>query len=1070
MKNGIYSLVLVAVLTISAFGQTSRGTVTGTVLDPSGASIVQARVTLTGVETGVRRSTDANESGIYRFDAVDLGVYDLNVTHAGFRPFLASGISVEANRVTTFDPRLEIGTSDTRIEVNAASSEILIKDGPLRGGNFLPGEVSNLPLISLDPLSLARTLPGVTQASGSFRWTGNQATSEGSEYAINGQRVRGNNYLLDGAGNNDMTFSGVSQPFNIADAVEEVSVQTGNFGVEFGRAGGGVLNVVTKSGTNRLHGTLLWRYQSERFNSVSNLDKLNGALKPVFANNVFGFTVGGPVRKNKTFFFGGFQQNNRHATDHTTFQLPTADAVSRLRTLFPSNSNLDLYLGSLGDLRGSAVPFPVPLGRDPQTGIERGTVQFGAAPYGQTSTDDGPQWLARIDHYQSEAHRLSWRYLFDSRLTSPTTILPIRYPGFLQEDWTRHQNLLFADSYTFGPSFTNEFRFSYARPEEDLFRVSPNSVPVARTLPSIGIATVAAPGLAAANHKLSNSRDFTFQETQTKLLGRHAFRYGVELARQLTEQVAGADDLGVIQYRDSTALGYSAFANFLDDFSGPSGSATRTFGVKPFHPNQFRQSYFFQDNWKATPALALTFGLRYENFGQFINVVPYPAFAGFDPALFLVRNEVNRDDNNFGPAFGFAWSPPLRSGWLGKLFGDGKTVWRGGYQISYDAMFTQIISLDLASTTPNAISTAFTAQNTGRGSPNFSSRLPTTPSAPSLLDPQPGAVEKDLRSPYTERWSLGFQRQLPEGILVDMSYVGTVSHKLTTRADMNPRLLNGQRLYPEFGARFVRTNQGNSAYHALQGQVNRRFARGVHLNASYTWSRMIDSSSEGAANINQQESGGNRASVPVSQGGLKLDRGLSDYDRTHRLTLVYLWMVPGPKTGFAKYALGGWSIAGVTTFQSGTPYTVGNSTDRNNDTILADRPDIGNPTAPWNSRGLIDARCPASYLNPDTGACVSRSDVRWIQGVGLPNSSTVGRNTLHTGGTNNFDLNLSRSFSMGERSRLEFRWEARNAFNHPQFFQVPAKGIADPGPGRFLNRDFTDSGIRSMWGQIKLIF
>ncbi|MDQ2944471.1 MAG: hypothetical protein M3Y27_00745, partial [Acidobacteriota bacterium] len=959
-----------------------------------------------------------------------------------------------ANRVTTFDPRLEIGTSDTRIEVNAASSEILIKDGPLRGGNFLPGEVSDLPLISLDPLSLARTLPGVTQASGSFRWTGNQATSEGSEYAINGQRVRGNNYLLDGTGNNDMTFSGVSQPFNIADAVEEVSVQTGNFGVEFGRAGGGVLNVVTKSGTNGLHGTLLWRYQSQRFNSASNLDILNGAIKSVFSNNVFGFTVGGPVRKNRTFFFGGFQQNNRHATDHTTFQLPTADAVSRLRTLFPSNRNLDLYLGPLGDLRGLAVPFSVPLGRDPQTGIERGPVLFAAASYSQTATNDGPQWLARIDHYQSEAHRLSWRYLFDARLDSPTTILPVNYPGFLQENRRRHQNFLFADSYTFGPSFTNEFRFSYARPENELFRVSPKSVPLARTLPQIGISNVAAPGLTAANEQFYNSHDFLFQETQTKLRGRHAFRYGVEFARQLAEQAYGANNLGAFQYRDSTPLGYSAFANFLDDFSGPSGSATRNFGVKASYPNQFRQSYFFQDNWKATPALALTFGLRYENFGQPVNVVSYPAFAGFDPALFLVRNEVNRDDNNFGPAFGFAWSPAMRSDWLGKLFGDGKTVWRGGYQISYDAMFTQIISLDLASSTPNAISTAFTAQNTGRGSPNFSTILPNTPSAPSLTDPQPGAVEKDLRTPYTERWSFGFQRQLPEGILLDVSYVGTVSHKLATRADFNPRLLNNQRLYANFGPRFVRTNQGNSAYHALQGQVNRRFARGVHVNASYTWSRMMDSTSEGVGNINMQEAGGNRTSVPVSQGGLKLDRGLSDYDRTHRLTLVYLWTVPGPRAGFAKYVLGGWSIAGVTTFQSGTPYTVGNSTDRNNDTIPADRPDIGNPTAPWNSRGLIDARCPASYLNPDTGACVSRSDVRWIQGVGLPNSSTVGRNTLHTGGTNNFDLNLSRSFSMGERSRLEFRYEASNAFNHPQYFQVPARAIADPVPGRFLNRDF----------------
>src|SRR5207248_7945811 len=261
--------------------------------------------------------------------------------------------------------------------------------------------------------------PGVTQASGSFRWTGNQATSEGSEYAINGQRVRGNNYLLDGAGNNDITFSGVSQPFNIADAVEEVSVQTGNFGVEFGRAGGGVFNVVTKSGTNNLHGTLLWRYQSQRFNSVSNLDKLTGVPQSVFANNMFGFTAGGPMRKNKTFFFAAFQQNDFHATANFPMQVPTADAVSRLRSLFPNNPRLDLYLGALGDLRGSGAPIGLALGVDPRTGMDRGSVQFATAPQGLPRTDEGPQWLARIDHYRSEAHRLSWRYLYDSRINAP---------------------------------------------------------------------------------------------------------------------------------------------------------------------------------------------------------------------------------------------------------------------------------------------------------------------------------------------------------------------------------------------------------------------------------------------------------------------------------------------------------------------------------------------------------------------------------------------------------------------------------------------------------------------------
>ena len=466
----------------------------------------------------------------------------------------------------------------------------------------------------------------------------------------------------------------------------------------------------------------------------------------------------------------------------------------------------------------------------------------------------------------------------------------------------------------------------------------------------------------------------------------------------------------------------------------------------------------------------MTLGLRYENFGQPANALPYPAFSGFDPAQFLARHEVNRDNKDFGPAFGLAWSPSARSGWLGRLFGDGKTVWRGGYQISYDALFTQLIFLGPATTTPNAISTSTIAPNTGRGLPNWFEQLPTTAAAPRLLDSQI-AIDKDLRSPYTERWSFGFQRQLPQSVLLDVSYIGSESHKLTTKSDFNPRLLNGQRLYPAFGVRDVRTSEGNSTYHALQARVDRRFAGGFQLSASYTWSKFLDSTSEGGGNQNiQQPDRMNRTSVPVSQGALKLDRGLSDFDRPHRLTIVTLWALPGPRSGWWKYGLGGWSIAGITTFQSGTPFTVANGSDRNNDGIPADRPDIGNPGAPLNSRAVIFPRCATGYQNPDAGACVSPGDVHWVEGIGFPNASTVGRNTLRTGGTNNFDLNLSKSFPIGEKRRLEFRWEALNAFNHPQFVQVPQMSVNGAPAGRFLNRDFTDSGIRSMWGQIKLIF
>ena len=206
--------------------------------------------------------------------------------------------------------------------MNGQSSELLVKDSPLRGGNFQPRDVRDLPLIFSNPLSLTRVLPGVTEASGSQVWS--NMASPGAGFAINGQRPRGNNYMLDGTENNSAYLSGEDQIFAIADAIEEVSVQTGNFGAEFGRAGGGVFNVVTKSGTNQFHGNLLWRYQSQRFDSISNLKRLTGVPQSVFSNNIYGFTLGGPVRKDRTFFFAGFQQNSLHSTANYPLQVPTA--------------------------------------------------------------------------------------------------------------------------------------------------------------------------------------------------------------------------------------------------------------------------------------------------------------------------------------------------------------------------------------------------------------------------------------------------------------------------------------------------------------------------------------------------------------------------------------------------------------------------------------------------------------------------------------------------------------------------------------------------------------------------
>jgi hypothetical protein len=1080
MKTIRWPFAAALLLTVGMQAQTSRGTLSGTVTDPSGAVVGRASLTLKHTETGVRLATTTNQAGIYRFDAVDPGTYELGVTHPGFRSFVATGIGVEANRVTTFDPRLEVGASETAIEVSGQSTGILVKDGPLRGGNFLPRQVSQLPLTDLSPLSLARTLPGVIQPSGSALI--GQGGGTAVQFSVDGQRQKGNTFLLDGTENNDIGFTGVAQPFNIADAVEEVSVQTGNYGVEFGRASGGILNVVTKSGSNSLHGTLFSRYQSQRFNSVSNLDKLNGVPKSVFVHNLPGFTVGGPVRKDKTFFFAGFQQDTNRSTANFPLVVPTAASVERLRSLFPSNPRIELYLSTLRDLRGTAAPINLALGVDPQTGLDRGSVPFATAPVALPKTSEGPEWLIRFDHYQSQAHRLSGRYLYDSRLNSPAggtagggSVGGVYFPGFVLDTAARNQNFLFADSYTFGPTYTNEFRFSYGKLDADQARISPQSVALAKTLPRIIIQNnIASPGLDSSAVQFRYATNLLFQETQTRLAGRHTLRYGVELLRQLATQRPLAYSMGEITYNNSP--GYSAFANFLDDFSGLSGRIRRTIGEDLFNPNQFRQSYFFQDVWKTTPSLTLTLGLRYENFGQVANVLRYPAFTGFDPNLFFQPNHVNADNKDFGPAFGLAWSPSFSSGWLGTLFGDHKTVWRGGYQMSYQPLYTQIISLDLAGSTPNAIFIDQRAAATGRGDPNWFAQLPgAMPRPPSLLDTQYGTLEKNFRNPYTERWSFGFERQLPSQSLLDVSYVGAEAHKLTTRADLNPLQPSGSRLHPDFGPRTVRTSQGNSAYHAFEARLDRRFVQEFQLAASYTWSKNLDSTSEGIGEVDNQYYSANVTSVPIAQGGLKLDRGLSDFHRGQRLTLLYLWEIPGPSKGLWKQVMGGWSIAGVTTFQSGTPYTLLNGTDRNRDGWLGDRPDISNPNAPRNSRAQIwpstgPQGCATGYRNPDINACVSPADVYWVEGTGFPDASTVGRNTLFTNGTNNFDLSLLKTFAVTERKRLEFRWEALNAFNHPQFVQVPSRDVVNSLAGRFLNRDFTDSGIRSMWVQMKLIF
>jgi hypothetical protein len=1069
------SVLSIVLSPLTALAQTSRGTITGEVTDPQGAKIAGADVELTNKGTNQTRTTKSNDSGIYRFDAVELGQYDLKISAPGFKHYAARDIEVQANRIATFDAQLELGTTEIVVEVNAGTEEILQKSDAVRGGNFDSKDLSKLPLPNLNPYEIGRLLPGVVLPTG----TTNFGNFGSSGFSINGSRPRGNNYLLDGTENNDISVTGPAFSLENDDAVTEISVQTGIFSAEFGRAGGGIFNQVTKSGTNQFHGTGRELLLSNDFNATTNGQRQAGLhAPPVFTENVFGFSVGGPIKKDKTFFFGsGLWDRFRSTANFAAvtpvnggpFVVPTANGLAQLRSLFPAGANprVDLFLKAFGGLVGVTNPTQVALGKGP-TGVDRGSIEFGGIGIPSAQLSNDRQFTVRVDHMLSQRHTLSARYLIDDSIQTPSNI---SNPGFIQDFTGRSQNLLGTHIWTINPTMTNEFRFSYGRINFN-FPISGKSVPEASTLPKILIQGVTGFGIETNIPQFRIADNYLAQETMSKVWRSHTLRFGGEYLRQVAVQHPPFVERGSFSFLSSG--GYSGFANYIDDFSGFRATANINFGNPIYHPNLDRISGFFQDTWKVSAGLTLTLGLRYENFGQPANnAFKFPAI-NLDPATFLTPNKVARDNNNFGPIVGFAWSPRYESGVLGRLFGLDRTVLRGGYQVSYDTYFNNLLS-NIAADSPNTISTTFTdtsggTAGTSRGTANFfPNALPTTARTPTPLDSQTSLFAPNLRNPYTQRFSLEVQRELPWKIVTDVAYVGSLGRKLFVTEDVNP-LINGVRRFPLLGIRRMRTNGVNSEYNALQVRVDKGFSHGFQLISSYTFSKNIDNNSEVFATSN---SGSSLASVPAFQGGLALDRALSDFDRRHVFSAGYIWNLPGPKEGALRYVAGGWQFGGSIFFQSGAPYTLLNGSDRNGDGVNGlDRPDIGNPNAPHDTRAVIVATtvCSSGYQNPDTKGCVTPNDVYVVQGTGFPNAKTIGRNTEHSKAVETFNTSLFKVFTLTERFKLEYRLETINTFNHQQFTGIPGQSVAGTAAGRYQRFDLLNGGGRTARMGLKLIF
>ncbi len=1090
-----------------AFSQTSRGTVTGVVTDQSGAAVAGAKVELTGTLTNVTRETETNASGLYRFDAVDLGTFDITVHMTGFRNSVVRSFTVAAGQVSTVDVRLDVGETQTTVEVSGQALSLQV-EAPVRGATVTTSQVVELPYATRNPVLLALNVPGVS----TNRYGNGTAT-----FVVNGARGRSNNFLLDGTENNDISVAGQGFQIRNPDAVAEVNVQTSQFDAEFGRAGGGVVNVITKSGTNEIHGaagTLLdWTYDDAITNTQALSPEVQSRGRPLPGTDQWYYgTLGGPVIKDRTFFFGSFSEQRQASQSQGNVRVPTEAGWSVLNQLFPQgrSRNLDTFRALVGPVRGNSQLFTTPLGDG------RPDVQFGTAifPYAQELYER--QYTIRIDHKISENDLLYGRFATADQ-NRPVGGETTSFPGTFTSQKNKYINALIAETHIFSPSLTNELRLSYNRIALD-FPMNPTN-PAAATSPqffiqNLTINNVYSIGVTANFPQGRIANNYVLQDTATKIFGKHSIRFGFDLLSQRSRQFAPINMRGQLTYNQSAFGGqtYSAFANFIEDYGGAGGATALTFGSAIYYPELFRQAYFVQDRWRATQTLTISAGLRWEDFGTAVNSIAKASWSGlfnvdhvtFD-GPYRQPSQVKRDLNNWSPMVGIAWSPESQSGPLSWIFGQKKGVFRAGYGIGYESFFNNIAS-NAQTSVPNAIATTSPASvvnaNDPRGTALLSATLPTAPRAPQPVDAQT-LVPGDLKNSYYQRWSAGIQRELPQNILLDVSYVGSKGTHLFINEQLNPTVTLSKQITPLpqsqiptarlsgrldalQGSRNIRTNGGDSNYHSLQTTVHRRLTSGFDVRLGYTWSKLIDNGGDvfAIAQLNQTQN----PSVPSYYGGLQRDRAVSMYDRTHRAVIQYIYELPWMRSqrGFLGHLVGGWQIAGTTTFESGPPMNITNGVDADGIDGAGDRPNF-NPNGQRGVRAVPNAGSPTGYVNPD--AANAPIDPAQAMFIALPAfagnnplpTGNLGRNVWRAPGIHNWDVNLSKKFRISERMYVELRGESYNTWNHPNYGtpsvspfapgQQGFRGDVNGAPaGQFLNWSIADGGGRVMRYNLRIVF
>jgi hypothetical protein len=1076
--------------------QTSLGTLTGIVRDASGAVVVNANVRLTSVQTGDSRTVVSDSLGAYRFDGLTPGSYTLDIESAGFEKFNAKGMKVAASTTQSFDAVLKTGQVSETVEVTADTAVLLNKDNGSLSGNIASEELTKLPIFSLNPIEALTTVPGVQLVS-------NSDFSNGYSIQVSGARPRANNFMIDGEEINDVGIGGQAVQPQIPDMYADTVVYTHNAPAEFGRASGGVVNLITKSGGNTFHSSAWELYSGSGLNAADGQTRQatpkDRGNKARYDQHQYGFTAGGPIIKDKLFAFGAAQWSRYYGMESASqVVLPNAQGVAQLKSLAAGSgvtaTNAALMLKYLADANylNSYIDFGTFKDYNLGAACNGCTMGFNLfrRPNVASSSPD-TQWTYRVDFTPRQQDAFSVRYLHDRSSLSPDFYTNgAALPGF--DTYQGGPSELGQGSWThiFTSNLLNELRASETRIS---FMFAPLASTVSNplyTASTLSFGDIVNPGTGSSqtlgfnqNFPQGRSEDqYQVQDTVSWTHGRQTVRAGFDLGRRIETDVVSLNAHGTLSF-SKTGSGGSSVGNFLLNQLGASGTATVTYGNTRVDPHSWRSGAFAQDDIKINPDLTVNLGVRYDYFTPAENALLYPAIDPNNPyAAVDTVYKVSSDRNNWAPRIGFAYTPHQGA------FANGNTVVRGGFGIFYDSDFSNIM-VNEAQSSPNAVAGTLTSTQ-GSGLGNATGLISQIPK---VLNPKSSvtSVTNNLASPYTIEYNLGVEHQFVYGIGLSATYVGSRGVKLFANQQYNSfDATTGRRLDPSRGSIAARGNIAASDYNGLEVGAKRNFSHGVAVFGSYVYSKALDNGSEVFSTSDSL------TSYPANLlvGGRRNEWGNSAYDHRHYGAITYVWTPAGLHadsrgTDLVMSALTRhWTISGSSRFQSGAYSNVSlNGYDTNGDgNAFNDRPFLSNRSAAMDSVGIdggyIDDSLAGSYFDvaalngPDGNLVqVDPNKVRWL--IPITNGydhREVGRNSYLNPGSMYNDVALEKavptSFLHLDRGSLVLRAEAKNIANHNNVGLLNVN-LPDAGTNSFLNTaQARESNNRALRFWAKFVF